>query len=119
MPATAFGRALAALCLALLALTLWRGWSDVDRGQVWRKEANYLERQRTFGYQVVGRFGKRQWPALVTDRIDGVDGVAFIGLDGRRREYRGFHGMQLKVVTFRPLLDQGRPFIVVLRRVAA
>lgn len=118
MPDTAAGRTFATLCLALLALALWRGWSDVDRGQVWRKESNYLERQQGFGYQVVGRFGRRQWPAVVIDRVDGVDGVAFTAPSGRRHEYRGFHGMELKAITFRPLLEQGHPFVVVLRRTA-
>ena len=116
MSLTASGRIIAALGLALLLLTVWRGWSDVDRGQVWRVEANYLERQRAFGYQVVGRLGRRQWPAVVTDRVDGVGSVTFTGLNGRRHEYRGFVDMELKAVTFRPLFDQDRPFIVVLRR---
>lgn len=119
MPATTTGRVFAALCFALATLALWRSWSDIDRGQVWRKESNYLERQRELGYQVVGRFGRRQWPAVVTDRVDGIDGVTFTAPTGRRHEYRGFHGMELKAVTFRPLLEQDRPFVVVLRRPAA
>ena len=109
-------RWLALLALGFAILFVGRQFVDTDRGQVWRKPANYAARQVDFGYAVVGRLGQPSFPAVITDRLDGRGEIAFTDTRGQKRRYRGFEGYDLKVVTFLPLDSERKPFMLVLRR---
>ncbi len=104
------------LCAGLLLMVAARFFFDIDQGQIWRKQVNYIDRQKGFGYAVVGRFGAMSFPAVVVDRADEVGGIAFTDPRGQKHQYANFDGYRLKAVTFQPLDGNRRRFVMVLRR---
>lgn len=112
------GRLFALFCLGFAALFVGRQLLDVDLWQFWRKPGSYAERQKGFGYSVVGRFGQQRFPAVVIDRVDGRGGVVFTDPRGQSHTYSGFEGQHLKAVTFQPIHAKDKPFTIVMRRAA-
>jgi len=104
------------LCAGLLLMATARLFFDIDQGQLWRKHANYTDRQKGFGYAVVGRFGGMSFPAVIVGRADDVGGIAFTDPQGQKRRYSNFNGYRLKAVTFQPIDGKRQPFVMVLRR---